>query len=358
MDRAELIQSLAAGLASLEPPHPLRVAIDGVDAAGKTTIADDLAAEIERLGRPVIRASIDGFHNPSAIRYRRGPLSPEGYYRDSFNIMALNDVLLQPLGPGGSKMYRRAVFDAHADQPVDAPLEQAAANAILILDGIFLHRPEIRVGIDFSIFVQADFDVTVARAERRDAERFGGIEEARRRYRERYVPGQQLYLRDVHPERLASIVINNNDPARPFVDQPEKVLPRWAQIAAGIFIGLVALVCFGGSIVLMVGVPSTSPILLGVICVIMIAVSGWVLARCVQLLAGRPQAGGWLTPAALQAAAWMFLVFAVFGVASGYVAEHLPVSAFQVIAYISLFFGLRRLAGRRSERIASQRRAK
>jgi hypothetical protein len=29
------------------------------------------------------------------------------------------------------------------------------------------------------------------------------------------VPGQQLYLRTAHPEAIASVVIDNNDPARP-----------------------------------------------------------------------------------------------------------------------------------------------
>jgi hypothetical protein len=55
MDRVELIRSLAAGLASLEAAHPLRVAIDGVDASGRARLADELAAAIQQLGRPVIR---------------------------------------------------------------------------------------------------------------------------------------------------------------------------------------------------------------------------------------------------------------------------------------------------------------
>jgi uridine kinase len=41
-------------------PHPTRVAIDGVDAAGKTTLDDELAEVLRERGRGVIRASIDG----------------------------------------------------------------------------------------------------------------------------------------------------------------------------------------------------------------------------------------------------------------------------------------------------------
>jgi uridine kinase len=211
-DRERLIQELASQIARLERPHPLRVAIDGVDAAGKTTLADELAPAISGFGRPVIRASIDGFHNPAAVRRQRGPLSPEGYFLDSFNYPALRRELLDPLGPGGSLKFRRAVFDFRRDQPVDAPLEHAAPDAILLFDGVFLLRHELREYFDFSIFVNVEFAVALARAERRDRDLFGSADEVRRRYQERYVPGQRLYLNSARPQEWASVVVDNNDP--------------------------------------------------------------------------------------------------------------------------------------------------
>ena len=218
MERRELIESLAARIAALRRPHPVRVAIDGVDASGKTTLANELAPSIEALGRPVIRASIDGFHNPAATRRRRGARSPEGYFYDSFNHDAVIEWLLQPLGPGGSLTFRRAVFDFRTDQPIQAPLERAQPSSVLIFDGVFLLRPELREHFEFSIFLRAHFSVTVARAEDRDLHLFGNVQEIRRRYQERYVPGQRLYLKQVQPERLASVVINNNNPSRPVVE--------------------------------------------------------------------------------------------------------------------------------------------
>jgi uridine kinase len=217
MVRQALIERLISTIASLHRPHPIRVAIDGVDAAGKTTFADELASSIEALGRPVIRASIDGFHNPAAVRMRRGPLSPEGYYFDSFDYNALVESLLQPLGPGGSLAFRRAVFDFRADEPVQAPTEHARSDTILIFDGVFLHRPELREHFDYTVFLRADFEVALARAEARDLDLFGSVGEIRRRYRRRYIPGQQLYITEVQPERRALVVIDNNDPLRPVV---------------------------------------------------------------------------------------------------------------------------------------------
>ena len=83
---------------------------------------------------------------------------------------------------------------------------------------MFLLRPELREHFEFSIFLRVEFGVTVSRAEARDLHLFGSVQEIRRRYHERYVPGQQLYLTEVEPERWASVVINNNDPLRPLVE--------------------------------------------------------------------------------------------------------------------------------------------
>lgn len=215
MERREVINNIASRTAAIARPHPVRVAIDGVDASGKTTFADELAPVLTALGRPVIRASIDGFHNPAALRRRRGALSPEGYFHDSFNYPALVELLLQPLGPRGSLAFRRAVFDFRTDTIVDAALERAEPNAILLLDGVFLLRTELRAHFDFSIFLRVDFSTTLARAEQRDVELLGSVEEVRRRYHERYIPGQQLYLREAQPERFASVIIDNHDPDRP-----------------------------------------------------------------------------------------------------------------------------------------------
>jgi uridine kinase len=218
--RQSLVTDLAERIVAVTRPHPVRVAIDGADASGKTTLADDLGPVIEALGRPVIRASIDGFHHPRAVRRRQGSLSAEGYFQDSFNYPALIEALLQPLGPGGSGRFRRAVFDFRTDEPVAAALEHASANSVLVFDGVFLLRAELRAHFDFSVFVRADFEVTSRRAEFRDVHLFGSVEEVRHRYQNRYIPGQQLYFRTAQPERWASVIVDNNDPTKPRIEAP------------------------------------------------------------------------------------------------------------------------------------------
>ncbi|MCB2209392.1 hypothetical protein KQH62_00735 [bacterium] len=216
MQRSDLIQTLADHITTLDSGHPLRVAVDGVDAVGKTTFADDLAQALSAQPRDVIRASGDDFHHPKAHRYQRGPLSPEGFYRDTTNIPALLDALLLPLGPEGDLRYRQAAFDHLTDQPISAPLQTAAPDAILILDGIFLLRPALLPHWDLSLFLHCDFENSMARGIARDKAQFDGAAQTETRYRKRYIPGQRLYFAEVHPLDKADIVIDNNNLDAPF----------------------------------------------------------------------------------------------------------------------------------------------
>lgn len=149
--RSQILEELVCRILRIRQPHPLRVAIDGPDAAGKTTLAEELSALLQAHGRHIIRASIDGFHNPARIRYRLGDASPEGYYYDSFNYRALIEYLLIPLGPGGSRQYRPAVFDYRTDSEVQIPIQAAEVNTVLLFDGVFLLRAELCEYWDFTV---------------------------------------------------------------------------------------------------------------------------------------------------------------------------------------------------------------
>ncbi len=213
--RDALIGKLAE-LISNHPPRVLRVAVDGPDTAGKTTLADELANSITAK-REVIRAGIDGFHRSSADRHRRGRLSPEGAYHDSFDHVAIRTVLLEPFGPGGNRWYRTAVFDYLTDTPVERAPRLAPDDAVLLFDGVFLLRPQLVDCWDLSIFVDISQEEVLRRAVARDAEVMGGADSVRERYLRRYIPAQQLYRADAAPDVSADVVVDNTDPTCPRV---------------------------------------------------------------------------------------------------------------------------------------------
>lgn len=215
MNRTQALSALADRIAAIHLDHPVRVGIDGVDAAGKTTLADELVEPLRARGRAVIRASVDGFHNPRRIRYRQGRRAPQGYYDDSFDYDAVVAHVLDPLGPDGNLIYRPVAFDFTTDSEVHGSSQSADPDAILLFDGIFLHRPELRSHWDFYVFVHVDFDVAVERAQTRDRYLFETAEEIREMYEQRYVPAQRIYLTAESPASRASVIWNNNDVENP-----------------------------------------------------------------------------------------------------------------------------------------------
>ena len=212
-NRKAIVEQLADLIVGVERDHPIRVAIDGVDAAGKTLLADELVQPIQERNRPILRASIDGFHNPKDTRYRQGADSPRGYYQDSFNYDAILRELLIPLGPGGNRIYRREVFDHRADAPTPNPARAAPGDAILLFDGVFLLRPELISHWDFRIYVEVEFDISVPRAVQRDLRNVSGEsgEKIYARYQRRYMPGQRLYFEEANPKQRADVIFENND---------------------------------------------------------------------------------------------------------------------------------------------------
>src|SRR5438105_9291969 len=213
--RDQLSARLSEAIGSVTSAHPVRVAVDGPPAAGKTMLADELALVLRNRGREVIRASIESFLLPREQRYRRGEDSPEGCYHDSFDFDVLHRVLLDPLGPDGDRGFRQAVYDRDTDTALSPPVTTAGANAVLLFDGVFLLRPELIDRWDLRIFVSAAFEETLARARTRDRAPLGSAAGVEQRFRTRYLPSQQHYFDTVRPTDLADIVVHNDEPERP-----------------------------------------------------------------------------------------------------------------------------------------------
>jgi uridine kinase len=177
--RREVVEQIAALLSRLD--LPARIAIDGPDAAGKTTLAD----EVEKLlGEPVVRISGDAFLRPQRERYRRGRESPEGYYEDSFDHAALRASI-------------------------------AAATGLVIVDGVFLFRPELDDLWSFRLFVQISEEESLRRGARRDRALHPSHAAAEHLYRVRYLPAQRMYEARVRARDRADIVLVNETPAAP-----------------------------------------------------------------------------------------------------------------------------------------------
>jgi len=187
------------------------VGIDGVDGSGKTTFAAALAPWLGV--RPVVVIHLDDFRNQSAIRYRRGRGSPEGFWLDTYDYEAVRHAVLEPLKPTGHGCFRTASYDAVADRPGWSPRRRAGVDAIVLVEGMFLHRDRLAAVWDYSVFLDVPFEETA----RRMAERNGTHPDPQHESMRRYIGGQELYFAAAQPWERASLVIDNSVPNRPVV---------------------------------------------------------------------------------------------------------------------------------------------
>jgi uridine kinase len=113
-------------------------------------------------------------------------------------------------------VYCAAVFDHVTDSRLPLRTQRAAAGSVLILDGLFMHRGELRDFWDFSIFLDAPFEVTIPRGAARGPG-WGGSPDPAAPSNRRYVEGQQIYLRESAPQARANVVIDYRDLAAPLI---------------------------------------------------------------------------------------------------------------------------------------------
>jgi uridine kinase len=211
-----VLQWLADEIRRRKPTsRPLKVAIDGRCASGKTTLADALAPLVRGRGFDVLRPSVDGFHQPKAARYRQGEYSAAGYYEDAFDYGAIVTHLLSPLsGSEFPAVCRQASHDLRTDVPIEASI-RASADSVLLFDGVFLFRRELDAYWDFRILVHVDAATSVSRAVERDADGAGAVDVIRRKYERRYEPAWLMYDALEEPARKADVIIDNEDFVRP-----------------------------------------------------------------------------------------------------------------------------------------------
>jgi uridine kinase len=191
-----VLEDLGDALAAVHTPDRLtRIGIDGVDGAGKTRLAEELAQELTARRRPAVRVTLDQFEQPTAERYVGGDLSPEGYYRDAFDLERFRAHVLSVSGPPG---------------------------LVIVADGVFLQRPELADLWDAVVWFESDLEVAARRGAERNLVWFDSLDETHERYRVRHLPAQRRYIEEQRPYERATFVFCNTDLTEPELVRPPR----------------------------------------------------------------------------------------------------------------------------------------
>jgi len=186
--RIEFLRTLTAEILHNYGRGRTIVAIDGADESERMHFADDLAAVLrEDENRRVFRASLRDFQRSRAARGEFGADTPEHHFRHGYDYAALRRVLVEPFRLGGSTGFVTEEFDSGRDEWIEPTWRTAPPDALLVVDGEFANRPELRPLWSFSVLLESD--VTN--------------------------PSDRFYLVEVGARRLVNALIDNADPVHP-----------------------------------------------------------------------------------------------------------------------------------------------
>ncbi len=194
-----LLSSLARHILDLLPgAGPYVISIDGPGASGKSTFSEILAGQLP--GSIVIH--FDDFYLP-----RTDPAVPASH----FDYQRLIDQVFIPLEKGLPPRYQ--LYEWQTDS-----LEQwqeLEACGYIILEGVSSSRLELRPWLDFSIYIDAPYDLRLSRGLERDGDA------ARDTWVQDWMPREERYIHSPHdPRAYAHLVLDGTR----VTDSPDPLL--------------------------------------------------------------------------------------------------------------------------------------
>lgn len=167
---------------------PVLVAIDGMSAAGKSTLAGNLA---ERRDASVVHG--DDFYRVMDDA-KRFVLPPDAAYQQDFDWQRLLSEAILPLRQGRSARFQR--YDWSSGGLGEwATIE---AREIVVVEGVYVSRPELRELFDLKIWVETPADIRAARQRTRNDSPA---------WVERWDRAEQFYVTEFSPAGSADLVV-------------------------------------------------------------------------------------------------------------------------------------------------------
>ena len=182
------------------------VGIDGLGGAGKSTIVNSLKLQLQNENYNTYVLHIDDFIHPKYIRYDESKEAWDCYYNVQWRYDYLIEKILSPIKKGEIIDTVIELYDKENDkyilQPICVPY-----GSVLILEGVFLQRKEIKSYLDFVIYLDVPKEVRLNRVLERD-KYIGGVEDIKNKYERRYFPAEEKYTLEYSPIENADFVLS------------------------------------------------------------------------------------------------------------------------------------------------------
>lgn len=182
------------------------IGIDGLGGAGKSTFSNSLKLQLEDENISSYILHIDDFIHPKYIRYDTFKEEWYCYYNTQWRYDYLVKEILLPIRNGETIDKPIEIYDKENDrytmQQIYIPY-----GSVLILEGVFLQRTELKDYLDFTIYLDVPREVRLNRVLARDGY-IGGVEEIKSKYEKRYFPAEEKYIFEYSPIENADFVLS------------------------------------------------------------------------------------------------------------------------------------------------------
>jgi uridine kinase len=189
----------------LDFQNNILIGIDGLGGSGKSTLADSLKLKLENKNHNVFVFHIDDFIYPRKIRYNDSKEEWYCYYNLQWRYDYLIDEVLKPFKQGVIINKQIELYDKENDiyrfEQITIP-----QGSIILLEGIFLQRKEMRQYLDYVIYLEVPNDIRMERVLNRDIY-IGNTEDIKSKYENRYFPAQDKYMEEYSPKESSDYIL-------------------------------------------------------------------------------------------------------------------------------------------------------
>ena len=164
---------------------PYIIGINGIDCAGKTTLAKDLSGQLKQSGINNEIFHIDDFNNEKVEKETYRAFASGNWNENDFD------------------RYYESIIDFQKAR--EAIKKAAAINEIVIVEGIFIFRPKLKITFDYRIYLEVDASVALARFEQR--RRLQGDARPVEIFEDIWVRAHNRYVSEVNPRQISDLII-------------------------------------------------------------------------------------------------------------------------------------------------------
>ncbi|HEY4578347.1 MAG TPA: uridine kinase, partial [Savagea sp.] len=172
--------------------------------AGKTTFVQEFQQVVQLQQKEVLIIHLDDHIVERNKRYATGNEEWVEYYYHQWDVEQLVSVLFQPLLEGSDTLslpFYDKKWDAIHFQTVNV-----SPRAIVLIEGIFLQRPEWRAFFDRVFYLDCPREIRRQRVLSRD-DYIGDQQAILDKYERRYWIAEDYYLQQVKPLQAADIIV-------------------------------------------------------------------------------------------------------------------------------------------------------